>query len=191
MVTLSEDERERQSPGYSTLTLESVTVREGIETGSADFSGTWFVGDFAPEAAVNGPGVRSDPFDSEVFAIGIHSRDTGDEGVGSGEVGDASSLIGLKILQVGEHTNVKIPIYPVYTLTDVRVIDGLSQSFPPSGGEMENPSVQAAVYTELFFSSLPEPLTTSSVVDVTNRLDQSEERNPLIVVDRELIEADS
>jgi len=147
--------------------------------------------------------------DTEVFAIGIHSiydtpvtvseEERPEVGVGSGQLeksfefdpsprGDGSSLIGLKILETGTHTDVDVPIYPIAGLTDLSLVDVIPeefeepepltfpQQFPPVGGDDGTPSVQAAVYNEfVFMSELPPVAARSAVVDVTDGLNPDEQ----------------
>ena len=197
----------QQSPGYATLEIASVTVQTGFDP-TADLIGSFRVLDagdpaFDPGSRAIDSSVGNPPYsdDLEAFAIGIHSVDPGSAGVGSGEVGDVSSLIGLKILATGSYTNVVVPVYPIADTSDVRILSdadsgegdpndgeiaaGTFQSFPPAG-EADGPSVQAAVYDEAFSTGgLPEPVATSSVVTVTNDLKQNTNRNELIPVRRD------
>jgi len=185
MVTPDNDD---EAPGYSTLTVESVNIQSGF-TPNLDFTGSFLVRDeesneiaFAPPARVVPQSlVDADNLEQkEVFYITIHSVDSGAAGVGSGQLGDGSSLIGFKILETGSYTDVTVPIYPVGFSTDVRALDGEDQQFPPDGGD-GSPTVQAAAYdTSSFGSPLPSsPVATSEPVTVDNGLDQNPERDPI------------
>jgi hypothetical protein len=174
---------EDQKPGYSRITI-----------GSVSFDGSGFeltldeVSDYNvsfSDVPVTPGSVRNDLDDGsvEVFVIGIHSVDDGPAGVGSGEVGDPSSLIGLKVLETGTSTGVSIPIFPVKNRTDVRLPPGDGddpatppQVFPPTGDSQ----IQAALYTsDIFQNPMPDPVATTDVVTVTNGLDQNDGRGPL------------
>lgn len=192
----------QQAPGYATITIPSVSSPEGFrpEAGELQSVGVFDIENFPEQeferAPVIPPTFIDDSSDDnitdpvpEAFLIGIHSVDSGQAGVGSGNVGDDGSLIGLKVLETGTHTDVLVPIYPIQGTTNVRRIDVSDekvQQFPPAGGE-NGPKIQAAIYTSWFvneptepFDFLPEPVATSSVVTVTNGLDQNPERFPLV-----------
>jgi len=179
-----------EAPGYATLTIESVEVQNGFAP-NLDFTGTFAVRvpdgvefAFDDPARVVPPslvGLELDELqEKEVFYITIHSVDSGAAGVGSGQLGDGSSLVGFKILETGSYTDVTVPIYPVGFRTDVKFLDGENQQFPPDGGD-GSPTVQAAAYNELSFGDVSplSPVAASEPVTVTNGLDQNPDREPI------------
>jgi hypothetical protein len=171
---------EDQTPGYSTITIDSVSFnRSGFEftSGETDKYNTGFV-----DVPVISQNVRNNLGTPEVFVVGIHSVDDGPAGVGSGEVGDPSSLIGLKVLEPGTSTDVDVPVFPVANKTDIRTFsqsEGIGappQVFPPIGDS----DIQAALYTsDIFQDLMPDPVATTDAVTVTNGLDQNGDRKPL------------
>ena len=144
-------------PIYSTVTVESVEyTQENNFAGQGDLIGS------LPDPA--GPpideGEDFDFFDSPVFAVGIHAVDPA---IGSGDATNLDSLIGLKLLQPGTHTDVTVPIFPVTSFPELTEIQP-GQTFPPNpeGGTV----VRAAIWEALSLSGLDEEDQPDNADDV-------------------------
>jgi hypothetical protein len=198
-----------QAPSYSRLTVGSVTVPDGdgfraggwsndmlgpfpnVGNPPTNFPDYTEEGFSPPDDYTNAPAVDRDELPEsadrgpEIFVIAWHSVSDGADAVGSGDVGDPSSLIGLKVLKTGSYSNVDVPIFPVagksvlFEVGDEGYSGGKDQQFPPRGDE-----VRAAVYTDgLPGDSASDPAATATPSTVTDSLDQNgenfDERGPV------------